>query len=196
MPSLWDCSDCPAVREAQCCREVRKGKKNHSSHRQIEMCQEWDHLFQLQVPICKPSREMKLKTGVWYIRSGRRYTQVTAHTSQNLFPSSLPLTLANAHPSCRHPLQKRGKRESDATWASTLLPWPGRLNRSAFTWRLQSTHHHEKNMNSGWCVWFVNSYNKNIREAWQICLSGKRWYFPSDTMLLLQHPSLHHRTAW
>lgn len=110
MPSLWDCSDCPAVREAWCCREVRKGKKNHSSHRQIEMCQEWDHLFQLQVPICKPSREMKLKTGVWYIRSGRRYTQVTAHTSQNLFPSSLPLTLANAHPGSSQPLQKEGEK--------------------------------------------------------------------------------------
>lgn len=194
MPSLWDCSDCPAVREARCCREVRKGKKNHSSHRQIEMCQEWDHLFQLQVPIWKPSREMKLKTGVWYIRSGRRYTQVTAHTSQNLFPSSLPLTLANAHPGCSHPLQKEGERQSDVTWASALLLWPGRLNCSAFTWRLQSTHHHEKNMNSGWCLICKQLQQKLQRGLAN--LSGKRWYFPPDFMLLLQHPSSHQRTAW
>lgn len=194
MSSLWDCSDCPAVREARCCREVRNGKKNHSSHRQIEMCQEWDHLFQLQVPMCEPSREMKLKTGVWYIRRGRRYTQVTAHTSQNLFPSSWPLTLANAHPGCCLPLQKEGKRESGATRASTVLLRPGRLSCSAFTWRLQSTHRHEKNMSSGWCLICKQLQQKLQRGLAN--LSGKRRHFPSDFMLLLQHPSSHWRTAW
>lgn len=152
MPSLWDCSDCPAVREARCCREVRKGKKNHSSHRQIEMCQEWDHLFQLHVPICKPSREMRLRTGVWYIQSGRGYTQLL-HTPVRT--SFLPLYpwLGNAPVAATH-CRKRGKRESDATWAPALLPWSRKLNCSAFTWKLQSTQHHEKYMNSDWCLIF------------------------------------------
>lgn len=184
MPSLWDCSDCPAVREARCCREVRKGKKSHWSHRQIEMCQEWDHLFQLQVRICKPGREMKLKTGVWYIRSGRRYTHMLLHTPVRT--SFLPLypTLPNAHPCCSHPLQTGvGK------WALNLLPWPGRLNCSAFTWRLQNTHLQEKHANSDWCLICKQLWQKLQRGSanlfvWEEVILPIRLYASPATFLI------------
>lgn len=130
MPSLWDCSDCPAVRETRCRREVRKGKKNHSCHRQIEMCQEWDHLFQLQVPMCEPSRERKLQRGVRHTRSGRRYTRVTAHTSQNLFPSPSPRLWRTHGPGAA----TQGKRGE-----ARVMPAGRPLSSSG--WRLNCSEH-------------------------------------------------------
>lgn len=118
--------------------EVRKGKKrNHSSHRQIEMCQEWDHLFQLRVPLCEAGREMRALPE-------RCVEQLARHAP--LRTSFLPL---RPWPWLMHTLgaalhRQRAKGESDAKWASALLSWPG-----AFTWRLQSTPHQETKRDSG-----------------------------------------------